>query len=48
MKGKYVVGATDIMTGPDIKEGSFLRLYYPCEVEDVFVMPVNICSIDVR
>jgi hypothetical protein len=39
MKGKHVVGATDIMTGPDVEKGSLIRLYYPCKTEDIYVMP---------
>ena len=41
LKGKHVVGAKDIMTGPDIEKGSLIRLYYPCEIEDIHVMPLR-------
>ena len=38
IKGKYVVGCTDIMIGgPNKEDGCFLRMYYPSQIKDTYV-----------
>ena len=36
--GRFVVGCTDVMIGPNTAEGCFLRLYYPSVLKDAYVI----------
>ena len=35
--GPYVVSHTDLMTGPNVEEGTFMRLFFPTELENIYV-----------
>lgn len=35
--GTYVVGHADVMTGPTAEEGTLMRLFFPTELENIFV-----------
>lgn len=35
-KGKYVVGCTDIITGPDSQNGCLFRMFYPTKLNDIY------------
>lgn len=37
IKGRYVVGCTDLMIGPSQEDGCFLRIYYPSQLKDTHV-----------
>ncbi|XP_046657429.1 platelet-activating factor acetylhydrolase-like [Daphnia pulicaria] len=34
--GKYVVGCTDIITGPDSQNGCLFRMFYPTKLNDIY------------
>jgi len=34
--GPYVVSHTDLMTGPNVEEGTFMRLFFPTELENIY------------
>ncbi len=36
--GPYVVGCTDLMVGPYLDTGCFFRLFYPTELQNVYVI----------